>query len=91
MVKLCANPTTGFQWGENAEISNTSVIAQQSYEYEAPTSSSDEGMIVGAAGMDVWVFDSAASGTATIAMSYGQPWDGGQKGGWTLTINVTVQ
>jgi inhibitor of cysteine peptidase len=85
IVTLGANPTTGFQWGE-AEISDTSVIAQDTHNYVEPQSSA-----VGAPGKDVWVFDSKAPGTAIITMSYDRPWEGGEKGQWTLTINVTVK
>ena len=89
-VSLGANPTTGYEWGENAVISGTSVITQQSYNYNEPQSESSE-PVVGAAGKAVWVFDSKAAGTATIKMSYGRPWEAGEKGTFTLTINVTVK
>jgi inhibitor of cysteine peptidase len=89
IVTLGANPTTGFQWGE-AEISDTAIVTEASHNYVEPQSGSDE-PVVGAPGKDVWVFDSTAAGTATIKMSYGRPWEGGEKDEVTLTINITVK
>jgi inhibitor of cysteine peptidase len=85
-VKLGANPTTGYSWTD-AEITDPAVINQISRNYVAP----DTGL-VGAGGTEVWVFNSSNNpGTATIKMSYGQPWEGGEKDTFTLTINVTVK
>jgi len=84
-VKLGANPTTGYQWGD-AQISNTSVIAQQSYNYVEP----EDTDLMGAPGTDVWVFDTKAAGSATITFSYGRSWEEGDAT-YTLTVNVTVE
>ena len=89
IVSLCSNPTTGFQWGE-AVVSETNVIVEQSHNFVEPQSGGDE-PIVGAPGKDVWVFDSQKAGTSVISMSYGRPWEGGEKDEWTLTLNVTVK
>jgi inhibitor of cysteine peptidase len=90
VVSLGANPTTGFQWGETAEVSEPSVVKQVDHNYVEPQASGEE-PVVGAPGKDVWVFDSQNAGAATIKMSYGRPWEGGEKDAWTLTINVTVK
>ncbi|MFH1381382.1 MAG: protease inhibitor I42 family protein [Chloroflexota bacterium] len=87
IVSLGANPTTGFTW-EEAEISNPSVVTEQSHNFVAPQADSQ---VVGAPGKDVWVFDPQQPGTATIKMSYSRPWEGGEKDEWTLTLNVTVE
>ena len=88
IVSLGANPTTGFQWVASANISDPSVIEQESHNYVEPQAS---GNIVGAPGKDVWVFNSLKAGTATISMSYSRPWEGGEKDTWTLTLNITVK
>ena len=85
-VKLGANPTTGYQWGD-AQISNQAVISQQSYNYVEPENTD----MVGAPGTDVWVFDAKAAGTATITFSYARPWEEGTPATYTLTVNVTVK
>ena len=87
IVSLEANPTTGFEWGE-AEVSDSSVVSEQSHNYVLPQT---EGTTVGAPGKDVWVFDSQQAGTATIKMSYSRPWEGGEKDVQTLIINVRVK
>ena len=86
IVRLGSNPTTGYQWGD-AQISAPAVVVQASRNFVEPE---DTG-VVGSGGTDVWTFDSKAVGTATIKMSYGRPWEGGEKDTFTLTINVTVK
>jgi inhibitor of cysteine peptidase len=85
-VSLDSNPTTGYEWGE-AKISDTTVIEQASRNFVGP----EDTTMVGAGGTDVRVFNSKAAGTATIKMSYGRPWAGGEKDTFTVTINVTVK
>jgi predicted secreted protein len=85
IVSLGSNSSTGYQWGE-AEIGNTSAVAQASRNTVAPSTT-----VVGAAGKDVWTFNSKAAGQTTIKMSYSRPWEGGEKDTFTLTINVSVK
>ena len=85
-VKLGSNPTTGYEWAD-AEISNAAVITQKSHDYVGP----EDTELMGAPGTDVWVFDSKATGSATIKFSYSQPWETSEPGTFTLTINVTVK
>lgn len=89
IVTLYSNPTTGFQWGETAEVSQTEVIEQISHEFVEPQASGEA--LAGAPGKDVWVFDSKQAGSATVKFSYGRPWEGGEKDEWTVTLNVTVK
>jgi predicted secreted protein len=92
IVSLGSNPTTGFQWGENATINTMGgqeIVVQASHNYVEPKEGEEP--VMGAPGKDVWVFDSKNPGTATINFSYSRPWEGGEKDEWTLTINVTVK
>ena len=86
ILKLGSNMTTGFQWGEEAGISNGDVLKQTGYEFTEP----DTGT-VGAAGQEVWTFEALKKGTTTVSMSYDQLWEGGEKGEWTYEITVTVK
>lgn len=88
-VTLCSNPSTGFQWEANPEISDESVIKQESHEFIQPLVDAGE-MITGAPGKEVWGFKALSEGTATISFSYSRPWEGGEKDVWTLVITVTV-
>jgi len=85
-VSLYANPTTGYQWAESANITNPGVMAQASHKYLAPQTN-----LVGAGGKDVWTFNAKEAGTTAISFSYGRPWAGGEKDTWTVTLNVTVK
>ena len=80
-VKLGSNPSTGYSWGEPI-ITPDGAAQLTSHNYVAPTSTG----LVGAAGADVWVFSFPDTTTATIKISYGQPWEGGAKDTYTLTI-----
>ena len=85
-VTLESNQTTGFQW-ELTSISDQNVLEKQSNTYEAPE---DTGM-VGAPGKEVWTFKALKKGTSTISMEYSRPWDDGEKGAETFTLNVVVK
>jgi inhibitor of cysteine peptidase len=86
ILKLGSNQTTGFEWGEEAVIEDTSVLKQTGYEYVEP-----DGDVVGAAGQEVWTFEALKKGTTKVSMSYDRPWEGGEKGEWTYEITVTVK
>ena len=85
-VILCSNQTTGFQWNEEADISDTSIVEQASHTYTAPTSDK-----VGASGMEKYVFMGVSPGTATVKLEYSQPWDGGEKAVKTVTLTITIK
>lgn len=84
-VVLASNPSTGYQWQAQADISDTAVLSQASHQTVAPTDAKP-----GAAGTEVWTFDALKAGTATLTTTYGQPWPGGTRDAWTFTAEVTV-
>ena len=83
-VKLCSNPTTGFQW--DYEITVENVVKEEDHDFEPP-----EGDVPGAAGIEVWTFEAVEKGTTEVRMEYSQPWEGGLKAEWTYTMTVTVE
>ena len=85
-VILCSNQTTGFQWNEEAEISDTSVVEQTGHSYTAPS-----GNKVGASGTEKFVFTGLKPGTATVYLEYSRDWEGGEKAEWTCTLTITVK
>ena len=85
-VTLCSNATTGFEWSESAQISDTTVVQQTGHEFVAPETS-----LVGAPGNEVWTFKALKKGTSTISMEYSRPWEGGEKGEWTFNLTVVVK
>ena len=85
-LQLGSNASTGYDWGD-AAISAPNIISLASKDVVAPKDTK----LAGAAGADVWVFKAVKAGSATIKLSYGQPWTGGEKDAYTLTINVTVK
>jgi len=90
-VTLCSNPTTGFQWVESAQMSDQTILQQISHEFVAPAAKGDEPPAPGTAGQEIWTFKALKEGTSTISMEYSRPWEGGEKGGWTFDLTVTVK
>jgi inhibitor of cysteine peptidase len=85
LVNLCSNPTTGFRW-EDPASSDPSIASVGGWTYQAPAADA-----AGAPGTEVLTLVAGATGKATVTASYGQPWDGGQKDAWTLTLDVVVR
>ena len=85
-VTLCSNPSTGFSWSENAEVSNPTVLEQTDHQFISP-----EKDMPGAAGKEVWTFEALKEGVSTITLEYSRPWEEGEKGEWTFNLTVTVK
>jgi len=86
-VILSSNATTGFSWAENAAIEDTAILQQVDHYFNE----SNAGEVVGSAGTEVWTFKALQTGTTTVTNEYSRPWEGGEKGVWTFTLNVTVK
>ena len=83
-MKLCSDPTTGFQWGYEMTVEN--VLKEEDHDFEEP-----EGDIPGAAGKEIWTFEAVETGTTEVQMEYSQPSEGGVKSKWTYNVTVTVE
>jgi inhibitor of cysteine peptidase len=86
IVTLGSNPTTGFQWAVNPTIGDPAVIQQYEHNFVSATSTA-----AGAPGKDVWTFKPLKAGTTVISFDYSRPWEGGEKGQWTLELTVVVR
>jgi len=84
-VSLGSNPSTGFGWTPQMQITKQAVLAQTGHEVLA--SSADR---PGAAASEVWALQVLAPGTTTVSNSYGRPWAGGEKDVWTFVADITV-
>lgn len=85
-VILCSNPTTGFKWNEEAQISDPGVLELIKHEYVEPTSDK-----VGAAGVEKFSFTALKPGTTTVSLEYSRDWEGGEKAEWTCTLTIIVE
>lgn len=86
IVSLCSNPTTGYRW-EDPVSSDTSIVSIGGWTYEPPAGDAAPG----AGGVETLTLVTGATGHATVSASYGQPWEGGEKDAWTLTLDVVVR
>jgi len=88
-VNLCSNPSTGFRWSEDAQISNSAILRQEDHKFVGPES--EPPPPPGTPGQEVWTFNALEQGSSEIRLEYSQPWEGGGKGEWACTINVIVK
>ena len=82
-VILCSNPSTGYTWNEQAEISDSSIVTQAGHEYVAPA-----GDKVGAAGTEKFIFGGAKTGKTTVYWEYAK--EGESEPLWTCTLTIKV-
>lgn len=79
-VMLCSNASTGYSWSA-ATISSAHLVLV-SHRYSAGP------FAIGSAGAETWTFRVSARGQGHAVLSYGQPWEGGDKGVWSLVVTV---
>ena len=84
-VTLCSNPTTGFQWSNPAQISDESVVEQKNHIFISPAKP-----MPGSASREEWTLSTLKKGTTTVVWEYSRPWDGGEKGVWSLTATIVI-
>lgn len=84
-VSLGSNPSTGFTWVPQMQITNAAVLVQTGHEALAPSATRP-----GAAASEVWALQAMAPGNTTVSTTYGRPWPGGEKDSWTFVADVTV-
>ncbi len=84
-VTLGSNPTTGYQWSEDAEITDETILQQVSHEFVGPGIDEPPGT----SGEDVWVFEARKRGTTTILLEYSRSWN--DAGLWAVTITATIR
>jgi len=85
-VILGSNPTTGYQWTEDAEISDESVVKQIHHVFLSPGPD-----VPGAPGEEVWVFKPLKRGTTTLLLECSRPWNEEDLDHWTVTITATIR
>jgi predicted secreted protein len=83
-MKLCSDPTTGFQWDYEMTVEN--VLKEEDHDFEE-----SEGDVPGAAGIEIWTFEAVETGTTEVQMEYSQPSEGGVKSKWTYNVTITVE
>ncbi len=86
-VTLGSNPTTGFQWSEDAEISDENIIKQVSHKFVGPGIDKPPGT----PGEEVWTFEALKKGTVTTFLEYSRPWIEEDADNWTVTITTTIK
>ena len=88
-VKLCSNPTTGFQWSEKAQISNAAILKQEDHKFIG--AENEPPPPPGTPGQEIWTFKVLKQGSSDIYLEYSRPWEGGKKEERTCTVNVVVK
>lgn len=89
-IKLCSNPSTGFEWSGSPENTNPSILTQDNHEFLIQNENGTP-LPPGTPGQQVWTFSTASAGQSQLYFEYSRNWEGGEKGVWTYTLKVTVQ
>lgn len=85
VVRLPANPTTGYGW-QLALPLNERIVVLVTNDYIAPAT-----QLVGAGGEEVWSFKAVGRGRAEIAFRYVRPWEKNRPPAKTNCLQVVVQ
>lgn len=72
VIKLSANPTTGYTWEPTMEDTVRTLIAIEASRFEMPQSNQ---MLVGAPGVQIWQCRALSKGQATLTFRYIRPWE----------------
>lgn len=72
IIKLVANPTTGYSWEPTIEDSARALIAIEGSRFEM---SQNNQMLVGAPGVQVWQCRALNKGQTTLTFRYIRPWE----------------
>lgn len=83
-IRLVSNHSAGFEWSYGTSGDN--VLREEDHDFEEPKTD-----VAGAAGIEVFTFETSAKGSTELRMEYGQPWEGGKKAQWIYTVAVTVE
>ena len=84
IIRLDANPTTGYQW-QLAQPLDPNILELVSSEYR-PT----ETKLVGAGGKEAWTFKSVRPGKAKVSLKYLRPWEKDAKPAETEDFIIVV-
>ncbi len=84
-ITLCSNPSTGYQWSDQAQINDHTVIWQTSH-----TTTGSSSSMLGAPSTEGWTFQGLNAGKTTISLEYGRSWTASSPDDWSLQVNVTV-
>ena len=78
-VVVCSNPATGFAWG---------LLSLDSNHLMRVGHTAQVGRAKGASGTETWSVRATGFGTGRATFVYSQPWKGGEKAVWLLTLTV---
>jgi predicted secreted protein len=85
VMTLCSNPSTGYAWSDPV-VADSAILLVTGATAEPAISP-----LPGAAGTQSWTFRAGQPGSTMVALSYDQPWDGGETGAWRVSVEVVVR
>lgn len=89
-IKLCSNPSTGFAWSEMPEFNGPEILSQESHAYSIQEENGTP-LPPGTPGIETWTFTAVSTGESQLVFEYSRNWEGGEKGVWTFTLDITVK
>jgi predicted secreted protein len=85
VVRLLENPTTGYQWKAETDVSG--ILSPDSDAYQADQTSLDA---VGAGGVHAWIYSAEAAGTVAITFSYVRSFEPDKAPAGTVKLTYVV-
>ena len=86
IIKLDANYTTGYEWSIQ-DSSFLKILSIEENEYE-PTSNDE--LIVGAGGLEIWKFRTISKGKTNLIFQYKRDWEKDKDAEKTLNYEIIV-
>jgi predicted secreted protein len=81
VVTLCSNASTGFRW-------DTPVYDRAHLRLVSHSTASARVAMPGAAGTETFRFSVVGTGPTSVRFTYSQPWAGGTKSAWAVSLGV---
>ncbi len=81
VVSLCSNASTGFRW-------DTPVYDAAHLRLISHASAGPRVAMPGAAGTETFSFSVTGTGSTSVRFTYSQPWAGGTKATWTVSVDI---
>jgi inhibitor of cysteine peptidase len=84
-VSLAGNITTGFDWALAGTLPSQLTTVSDGYKTDPASAGA-----AGAGGTRTFVYRAVVSGSGTLKLSYGRPWEAGVAPAKTFSLTVTV-
>jgi inhibitor of cysteine peptidase len=91
VLRLPANPSTGYDWQLVTPSKLMRVEGQPRFEDQRPVPAEGETPMVGVPGLSVWTLHAERGGSETLRFEYRRPWETDSEPARILSYRITVE